>query len=306
MNLFAAVRSSGVSLRMLAPDGAPLQRRFVRAKDDAEVVWDRLVRGFEVETDEFVVVSDEALESVAPRKSRDIDLTSFVPVAELDPFLFEKAYVLTPAGETNKPYRLLADVLEREDKAGIATFVMRTKEYLVAILARGGILWAETLRFAGELRKPADVGLRKIPRADKADVDAFEKAIRGMAKDGYERAELVDRRSERLEALIARKRRSGVDIVKPKVALRAVASRAPDPDDESDADIPDLFQRIATNLRLVGDKSAPSAERDADEAGQDLADLSKAELYERAQAADIAGRSAMSKPQLVRALRKLS
>jgi DNA end-binding protein Ku len=125
VNLFPAVRPAGASLRLLAPDGTPVQRRWVCSEEDKDVPWDELVRGFEVGKG-YVVLTDEELESVAPRRSRDIDLRLFVPADELDPFLFERAYVLAPGGESVKPYRLIAEVMEREGKAGVATFVLRS------------------------------------------------------------------------------------------------------------------------------------------------------------------------------------
>src|SRR5690606_22010540 len=98
--------------------------------------------------DHFVVVTDEELEALAPEKSRDIDLRRFVDVGAIAPEMCERAYFLTPAGGSTKAYRLLAAAMERTGRAGIATFVMRGKEYLVAILAENGILRTETLRFA--------------------------------------------------------------------------------------------------------------------------------------------------------------
>ena len=87
-----------------------------------------------------------------PEKSREIDLRRFVPLEQIDPMYFDRAYFLVPDKEAPKAYRLLAQSLENMGRAGIATFVMRGKEYLVAIIAEGGVLRAETLRFEDELR----------------------------------------------------------------------------------------------------------------------------------------------------------
>jgi DNA end-binding protein Ku len=165
VDLHSAVRSQKPALRMLAPDGTPLARRYRCPEHDRDVDGDELVRGYEVEPGEHVVVTDEELEALAPRASRDIDLRKFVPLAQLDPFRFERAYVLAPQGDSVKAYRLLAEVMEREERAGIATFVLRGKQHLVAILARGGVLHAETLRFAGEVRSPESVGLPDLAQA---------------------------------------------------------------------------------------------------------------------------------------------
>ncbi|HEY0671085.1 MAG TPA: Ku protein, partial [Longimicrobiales bacterium] len=153
VNLFPGVRSQRAALRMLADDGTPLQRRFYCEKQNREVNGDEIVRGYETAKGKYVVVTDDELEALEPKKSRDIDLRRFVPAEDIDPLFFERSYYLAPAGESVKAYRLLAETMEKTGRAGIATFVMRGKEYLVAIVAEDGLLRADTMRFADELRK---------------------------------------------------------------------------------------------------------------------------------------------------------
>src|SRR5690606_16687971 len=102
---------------------------------------------------------------------------------------------------------LLAAAMERSDKAGIATFVMRGSEYLVAILAEGGILTAETMRFPDELRTPADVGLGKPGKPDAGEVKRVAAAIARRAASRLDEDELEDGWSRRLHDLAERKRR---------------------------------------------------------------------------------------------------
>jgi hypothetical protein len=137
VELYPASRSQRLSLRMVAEDGTPLTRRYFCPKEDKELEWDEIVRGYEVEKDTYVVVTDAELEKLAPEKTRDIDLRVFVDQGQLDPMHFDRAYYLTPGGNSTKAYRLLAATMEQTEKAGIATFVMRGKEYLIAILAEG-------------------------------------------------------------------------------------------------------------------------------------------------------------------------
>ena len=92
-----------------------------------------------------------------------------MPEDSIPPVHFERGYFLTPASGSEKAYKLLAETMEKDGKAGLATFVMRGKEYLVAIFAEHGILRAETMRFADELRSPADVGLPKKPKVPAGD-----------------------------------------------------------------------------------------------------------------------------------------
>lgn len=211
--LYAATRSRGIALRMVASDGATVERRYVCSKDGKPLDWDDIVRGYEIEKGKFVVVTDEELEAIEPRKSREIDLELFVDADSLDPMYFDRGYFLVPAGGTNKAYRLLAEVMEREKQAGIATFVMRDKEYLVAILSEKGILRAETLRFDSEIRKPKDIGLPDVAKVAPADVRRFESAIARKSKK-LSLNEFLDDYAERLEKLVAAKERRKEDIVK--------------------------------------------------------------------------------------------
>jgi DNA end-binding protein Ku len=213
VELFPANRSQRVSLRMTAPDGTPLRRRYFCSKDGRELEWDDIVRGFEVGKDEYVVVTDDELEKLAPDRTRDIDLRRFVPAGDIDPIYFERAYYLTPGGNSTKAYRLLAATMEQTGRAGIATFVMRGREYLVAILAENGILRAETLRFAEEVRTAEDVGLPEPQKPKAAAVKEIEKAIRAITEKELDESELVDNAAERLLSLVAVKEESGEGVV---------------------------------------------------------------------------------------------
>jgi DNA end-binding protein Ku len=237
--LYAANRSNRVSMRMVSPDGTPLSRRYFTSRDDRALEPDEIVRGYEVEKDRFVIADDEELERLAPERTRDIDLRQFVQASEIDPMYFERAYYLTPAGQSTKAYRLLARVMEETGRAGIATFVMRTKEYLVAIMAENGILRAETLRFADELRSPADVGLPEAADAPETAVKRMEREIGRRAADRLDPGELEDRSSERMMKVVRRKLRAGEDVVHP----------APSEDGEGSADIIDLMEILKRRLQ---------------------------------------------------------
>jgi Ku protein len=177
VNLYPAARRNRVALRMLSPDGNPLARRYFCPADEQEVDRDHLVRGYEISEDRYVLVDDETLAALSPRKSREIDLMSFVPLDQVPPKYYERSYYLTPSGDTNKGYRLLAEVMEASGRAGIATFVMRGKEYLVAIHSENGILRAETLRFQEELREPDPEDLPASSLASEQEVEALKELV---------------------------------------------------------------------------------------------------------------------------------
>jgi len=190
---------------MLSADGEPLSRRYYSQKTERDLDADQMVRGYEIEKGKYVVVSDEELERLAPDKTRDIDLKRFVPAESIPPVYFERGYFLTPAGGSEKAYKLLAETMEKEGRAGVATFVMRGKEYLVSIFSENGILRAETMRFPDELRSPSDVELPKKKKPAPATVKKFEKLISAKSKKHLNTNKLEDEQTERLLKLVKKK-----------------------------------------------------------------------------------------------------
>lgn len=182
-----------------------MSRRYFSEKTDRELDADQMVRGYEYDKGKYVVVTDEELERLAPEKSRDIDLKTFVPAESIPPVYFERGYFLTPSQGSEKAYKLLAETMDKSDKAGLATFVMRGKEYLVSIFADHGILRAETMRFPDELRTPAEVGLPKKKKVPPATVRKFEKVISNKSKKTLSERKLADEPTEQLLKLVKKK-----------------------------------------------------------------------------------------------------
>ncbi|MBW3566304.1 MAG: Ku protein [Acidobacteria bacterium] len=296
VEFYPANVSNPVGLRMLAPDGTPLERRYYCTKDGDHVSWNELTRGYELDG-EIVEVTEEELEAVEPAKSRDIDLRNFVPRKELDPMFFRRAYYLAPAGQSVKAYRLLVEAMEASDRAGIATFVMRGKEYLVAIISEDGLLRAETLRFEDEIRKITDVGLPE-GKPKKTEVKKFDKAIRDLTAKKLDLDQLHDDWSLKVREYVTAKFEEGEDVVESSVKARS--------DDEEGGELIDLMEALRRSLGDAG-KNAKKPKRAAKKKSTptvkaSLSKLSKSELYEKAQELDIAGRSSMSKKELAEAI----
>lgn len=288
VDLFAAQRTVRPRLRMLDEGGTPLSRVYVSPKSGAELGPDEVVRGFEIDAGRFVEIGDEELESLAPEMSRDIHLRRFVPREALPPSHFRRAYYLAPAGQSTRAYAVLAQTMERTDRVGIATFVMRGKQQLVAIFARDGVLQAETLRFADEVRTPEDVGLTSPQRPSTATVRRMKQAIAALESDAIPLEPFRDLRTESIEALARRKLERGEGVVRAPLA---------EPDEEESWEPPDL---VAVLKKRLAEEQAPRAAAPTADA---LDALPRSELYERAKALGIEGRSKMSKGELVRAIR---
>lgn len=198
---------------MLGPDGQPLARRYYAEKTGKDLDADDVVRGYEINKNKYVVVTDEELERLQPEKTRDIDLKQFVPSDSIPPLYFERGYFLTPAAGSQKAYKLLAETMDKNELAGLATFVMRGKEYLVAIFSDHGILRAETMRFPDEIRTPSDIGLPKKKAAPKAKVTKFEKLIGTKSKKQFSPAKLADKQTDELLKLVKKKQKKRGSVV---------------------------------------------------------------------------------------------
>jgi DNA end-binding protein Ku len=214
VSLFPAARANRASLRMLGPDGQPLARKYYAEKTGKDLDADEVVRGYEVNKNKYVVVTDEELERLEPEKTRDINLTQFVPADSIPPLYFERGYFLTPAAGSQKAYKLLAETMDKNELAGIATFVMRGKEYLVAIFSEKGILRAETMRFPDEIRSPADIGLPKKKAAPVATVRKFEKLIANKSKKQFSPTKLADKQTDDLLKLVKKKEKKRGSVVR--------------------------------------------------------------------------------------------
>jgi DNA end-binding protein Ku len=213
VDLYPGNRTNRAPLRMLGPNGEPLARRYYSQKTERDLDNDEMVRGYEIDKDKYVIVTDEELERLAPEKSRDIDLRRFVALQEIPPLYFDRSYFLAPSEGSEKAYQLLAETMEKERLAGVATFVMRGKEYLVAIFPENGILRAETMRFPDEVRSPREIGLPEKKKVPAATVRKFEKIIAKHSDRHLSLSELKDEKTKKLLKLVEKKRKQPKNVI---------------------------------------------------------------------------------------------
>ncbi len=220
VELYPGNRTNRAPLRMLGPEHEPLARRYYSEKTGRDLDSAEMVRGYEIDKNKYVVVTDEELERLAPEQSRDIDLRRFVDLESIPPIYFDRSYFLAPSEGSEKAYRLLVDTMAKSDLAGIATFVMRGKEYLVAIFPENGILRAETMRFADELRSPKEVGLPEKKNVPAAAIKKFERLIGQHSARTLSLKELKDEKTDQLLKLVEKKRARHKDIVEVEEPAR--------------------------------------------------------------------------------------
>jgi DNA end-binding protein Ku len=159
----AQKRSSELDLTMLDKRNlAPVGYKRVNKESGKEVPWSEVVKGYEYKEGEYVVLSAEDFRRANPEASKTVDIHAFVDLADIQPQYFETPYYLVPGKHGEKGYALLRDTLHKARKAGIATVVIRTRQYLAALVAQDELLVLNTLRYADELKEPSEL---KVPKA---------------------------------------------------------------------------------------------------------------------------------------------
>lgn len=287
VQLTGATRDLDLHFRQLhKKDDAPIEQRRYCSQDDAEVQWEEVGRGYALDDGKQVVLTDEELASVQPEKTRTIDVQSFVDLEDVDPIYFDNTWFLVPAGDsqgTRRAYRLLVEVMETTERAALGRFVMRTKEYLVLVRPRDGLLSLTTMRFHDEVR-PTDEIAPGGRKPAKGKIEGAVAVIESLSAE-WEPERYSDLYRERLEGVIEDKKKG---------------KRIKAPEQEAEPKpAPDLMAALQDTLDRMGSGSKKKAARGN---GDGLEKLSREELYERAQAEDVPGRSKMSKDELIAAL----
>ena len=303
VGLYAATQDRSVHFNQFER-GTSSRIRYKRINEDTgeEVDYSDIVKGEEVGEGRYVIVTPEELEEIEPGRSRVIDIVDFVDVADIDPVYYEKTYYLAPQDEAaQRPYGLLLQAMERAGRVGIATFVMRSKQYLAAVRPQGDVLTLETMFFADEVRDPLEE-IDQLPVKQSftsRDLDMAVSLIDSMTTD-WDPTNYRDTYRERVEDLIEAKRR-GEEVVtqgEPETADNVV----------------DLMSALRASVEAAGrhrpgnaPPPRPATRKASGASGRgddDLQDMSKKELYDLAQDLDVSGRSKMTRDELLDAVRE--
>ena len=298
-----------------------VRNKRVNERTGREVEFDDIVKGADVGDGEHVVVKPDELDSVAPGRSRSLDISDFVDLDEIDPIYFNRTYWLAPTGEEYaRPYALLRQAMNATNRAAIGTFVMRGKEYLAAIRADGDVLALQTLYFADEVRDPAELehvpGKRAKGGRDK-ELDMATGLIESMSAP-WRPEQYRDSYRDRVRKLIEDKRQGREIIVESEPAeptgmsdllealqrsVEAARGRTKKGGDENGATQKGAAQKGAAQK---GAAKKGGGKKSAARKKPDLTAASKAELLEMARELKVSGRSSMNREQLVDALRAAS
>jgi DNA end-binding protein Ku len=221
VSLMTGERSVDLHFRMLdSRSNTPIRYERVNAETGEEVPWKEIVKAFEYAKGNYVVLEPEDIKSAAAEGREVVDVKAFVEADSIGPEYFEKPYYLVPGKKAEKGYVLLREVLKRTGRIGIARVVIRTREYLSAVMPRGNALVLILLRYPQEL---VDAGDYKIPegaasqyRISPKEIQMAEQLIESMS-DEWKPADYRDEFRDRLRKVIEKRMKSkGVVTTEPE------------------------------------------------------------------------------------------
>lgn len=222
IGLYPATRKKDLSFRQLrADDLSPIRYKRVAENDGEEVPWEKIVKGYEYEKGEFVLVKDEDFEKAMPEATQTIEITEFVELAEIDPMYFDTPYFLEPQKGGKKAYALLRDTLKETGKVGIARVVIKTRQHLAAVKPHGDALVLELMHFPEEVLEPSGLDLPRAEKAGKKEMDMAKSLVQTMAGRWNPEEFHDDYREKLMQIIEAKVANGGKDVAGPKIKPRA-------------------------------------------------------------------------------------
>jgi DNA end-binding protein Ku len=238
VQLVRAVEPGRISFHMLhGTDYSPLRRRMFCPEEERIIPADEIIKGYEIGPGRHILMTEEELESVSPERSRTIEIVEFIDLQEVDPVYLDHPYYLVPEKGGEKAYRLLAEVMHRTRKAGLAKFVMGEREYLVAVESTEDVLTLITLHYHDEVLPVKEISPRD-GEVDSGDKGRMKKSIEKMMSD-FNPDKYADDRRERILELLKRKSK-GKALVE-----------APHAEEEEEEGPADLIAALQKSMRKV-------------------------------------------------------
>lgn len=215
VGLFSATENRTPKFKQLREsDGSPIRYKRVAEVDGEEVVWDDIVKGYEVEKGRYVVFTDDELEAATSGSgSKLVDVVQFVPESEIDPILYKSSYYLAPEKTGVKAYRILLEALSEGDLVGLCKVSIRAKEQMATLRNKDGVLVMETMYWPDEVREAGFASLEEEVEVREDEVAMASMLIENMTR-AFDPEEWIDSTRERVEEM-ARKKVEGEEIIAP-------------------------------------------------------------------------------------------
>jgi DNA end-binding protein Ku len=220
VRLFPATDEETLDIQMLDDrDHTRVRYKRVSEATGKKVPFEHIVKCFELENGEYVVLSDEEIQNASPQKSAKIDILEFVDEAQISSLYFDRPYYLEPEKSAAKAYALFRDALAQSGKVGIAQFVLRNREHLCALKAQDGVLVLNTLRFADGIRPTADLAIPHGQKIGEKEVSMAARLIEEMSGN-FKPEKYKNSFTEDLKKLIEARRRGRRSNVRPRRLLQ--------------------------------------------------------------------------------------
>jgi DNA end-binding protein Ku len=251
VQLFSATRDIDLHFRMLdGRDKKPIRYERVNEESGHEVPWKEIVKAYEVKKGNFLVVDEKELKAAAPEQTQTIDIEAFVERCEIDPIYYEKPYYLVPGKNADKAYGLLRAALEKSGKVGIARVVIRTRQYLAALLPEKDALMLTLMRFNEEVvdAKTVGVSAKAHGKVSAAELDMADKLLQSMSKK-WDPEDYKDEFRTKLRAMLERKAKKGSLVKEPAKK---------DEPEEKEGKVLDLVSILQQSLKGGAAKKAPA------------------------------------------------
>lgn len=182
IELRSAVRSDHISFRLLhGKDNTPVKYERVREDDGKSIAWEDIVKGYEYEKDQYVVLTDEDFKAAALERSESIEITDFVDADDIDPRYFDTPYFAIPTGKPGrKAYAVLREAMRQANVVGIGTVILRRKQHLAGLHVAGDALVLEIMRFANEIVPASDYDFPSADDARPQEIDMAQQLVRSL------------------------------------------------------------------------------------------------------------------------------
>lgn len=213
--LYSAVEQKDVHFHQMTKSGHRVRNKRVDERTGREVDYDDLVSGYEVSRGSYVLVDRAEIDAAAPEQTRTIAIEDFVNLGDIDPIYFDATYYLAPPARTSesgrKAYALLREAMSKSERVGIGRFVMRAKQYLVAVRPVDRVLYLETLLFGDEVRPAKNLETPPRLRGQTRELKIAEQLVDGMTTEWTPSKYKDTYRAEVLR--IIKRKRQGKEIV---------------------------------------------------------------------------------------------
>lgn len=217
VRLYAATENHDVQFRQVhRTDGGRIKYQRVCSIDGELVSFDDIAKGYETEDGDMVILTDEDFADLPTKSSKEIAVEKFVPADQIDPMLLDKCYYLEPDKAAAKPYVLLRDALESENRMALVTVSIRTRMTMAVLRVRDGVIVMQTMLWPDEIRSPDFAALGDDLEATEKELAMAHLLVEQLAGD-YEPDDYEDDYAKALDALVKAKVEGGEikDVPKP-------------------------------------------------------------------------------------------